>query len=73
MNNSQLVVGQDVCGCNQAIVENGLFSRIGEALPGPMKLQYAYVRPNAEPIKNRQERVRHNSILISIKQLSIQN
>lgn len=56
MNNSQLVVGQDVCGCNQAIVENGLFSRIGEALPGPMKLQYAYVRPNAEPIKNRQEK-----------------
>lgn len=56
MNNSQLVVGQDVCGCNQAIVENGLFSRIGEALPGPMKLQYAYVRPKAEPIKNRQEK-----------------
>ncbi len=56
MENSQLVIGEDVCGCNQAIVEEGLLQRIGEALPGPMKLCYAYVQPPAEPVKARSEK-----------------
>ena len=56
MENSQLVIGQDACGCNQAIVEEGLLQRIGEALPGPMKLCYAYIQPPAEPVKARSEK-----------------
>ncbi len=56
MENSQLVIGQDACGCNQAIVEEGLLQRIGDALPGPMKLCYAYVQPPAEPVKARSEK-----------------
>ena len=36
MNNSQLVIGQDVCGCNQAIVEEGLLSTVGDILPTPV-------------------------------------
>lgn len=55
MSNSQLVIGQDLCGCNQMIVENGLLSPVGEALAGPVKLQYAYVQPKAEAIKARKE------------------
>lgn len=37
MAGSQLVIGQDLCGCNQAIVEEGLFSQVGEAIPMPPK------------------------------------
>ncbi len=37
MAGSQLVIGQDLCGCNQAIVEEGLFRHIGEAIPTPPK------------------------------------
>lgn len=55
MSNSQLVIGQDLCGCKQMIVENGLLSPIGEALAGPIRLQYAYIQPKAEPIKARKE------------------
>ena len=51
MENSQLVIGHDLCGCNQSIVDNGLLQRVGEALPGPMKMCYAYVQPKAEDIK----------------------
>lgn len=54
--NSQLVIGQDACGCNQAIVEKGLLQNAGEALAGPMKLCYAYVEPKAEPVKTRSEK-----------------
>lgn len=32
MENSQLVIGQDACGCNQAIVEKGLLQQVGDAL-----------------------------------------
>lgn len=56
MENSQLVIGQDACGCNQAIVEEGLLQRVGDALPGPMKLCYAYIQPPAEPVKARSEK-----------------
>ncbi len=56
MVNSQFVIGQDACGCQQAIVGENLLTQLGEALPGPMKLQYAYVQPQAEPIKARQEK-----------------
>ena len=33
MDNSQLVIGQDACGCNQAIVEEGLLASAGDILP----------------------------------------
>ncbi len=56
MENSQLVIGQDACGCNQAIVEKGLLQNVGEALAGPMKLCYAYMQPQAEPVKTRSEK-----------------
>lgn len=56
MTNSQLIIGQDKCGCHQAILQEGLLTHLGEALPGPMQLQYAYVPPKAEPIKARQEK-----------------
>lgn len=56
MNNSQLVIGQDVCGCNQAIVEEGVLCNIGNAVMGPQKLHYAYVQPKAETIKTRREK-----------------
>lgn len=55
MDDSQLVIGQDACGCNQAIVEQGLLQNAGEALAGPMKICYAYVQPKAEPVKARSE------------------
>ncbi len=53
MENSQLVIGHDLCGCNQSILDNGPLKRVGEALPGPMKMCYAYVQPKAEGIKAR--------------------
>ncbi len=55
MENSQLVIGQDACGCNQAIVEKGLLQQVGDALPGPLKMEYAYVQPAAEGVKARSE------------------
>lgn len=56
MDNSQLVIGQDVCGCNQAILAEGLLCPMGEALMGEMQPLYAYIQPKAEPIKARQEK-----------------
>ena len=55
MENSQMVIGQDACGCNQAVVAKGLLQNAGEALAGPMKLCYAYVQPKPEPVKARSE------------------
>ncbi len=55
MDDSQLVIGQDACGCNQAIVESGLLQNAGEALAGPMKCCYAYVQPQPEAVKARSE------------------
>ena len=55
MQGSQLVIGQDVCGCNQAIVEEGLLSNVGDAVLGPWKMAYAYVQPQPEAVKARQE------------------
>lgn len=56
MDNSQLVIGQDVCGCNQTILAEGLLCPLGEALAGEMRPLYAYLQPKAEPIKARQEK-----------------
>lgn len=55
MQGSQLVIGQDVCGCNQAIVEEGMLSQAGDAILGPWKMQFAYVQPQPEAVKARQE------------------
>lgn len=55
MDNSQLVIGENTCGCNQTVIAENLLCHVGEALSGPMKLRYAYIQPKAEPIKARQE------------------
>ena len=54
MSNSQLVIGNDTCGCNQVILAEGLLPA-GDILSTPQKLFYAYQQPKAEAVKIRQE------------------
>lgn len=53
MNGSQLVIGQDVCGCDQTLIEEGLLCRVGEAIPRPHKKC-----DTPPPAKTRVERIR---------------
>lgn len=55
MNGSQLVIGQDACGCNQVVAQQNVLDPMGNALLGPMKVMFAYVQPKAEVVKTRQE------------------
>lgn len=53
MNGSQLVIGQDVCGCNQTLIEEGLLCHVGEAITRPPKKC-----KTPPPPKTRVERIR---------------
>ena len=56
MDNSQLVIGQDVCGCNQAIVEEGLLSHAGEILHKEPEKPKVCEKPKTKEIKIHQEK-----------------
>lgn len=50
MSNSQLVIGQDVCGCNQAIVEEGLLASAGDFLQTPVEKPKPVEKPRPPKI-----------------------
>lgn len=55
MQGSQLVIAQDKCGCSNVLADENLLTNAGDALLGPWKATYAYVQPQAEAVKARQE------------------
>ena len=56
MDNSQLVIGQDVCGCNQSIVEEGLLCHAGEVLHKEPEKPKVCEKPKTKEIKIHQEK-----------------
>lgn len=56
MNNSNLVMGEGACGCNQTPLGENINEPVhGVNLFNPWKLQYAYVQPIPEAVKHRAE------------------
>ena len=55
MRGSQLSVGQGLCGCDQALIGQGLLEPAGQGLYGAPKMDYAYAKPAVEGIKHRAE------------------
>ena len=56
MDNSQLMIGQDLCGCNQAIIEEGLLSNAGEILHKEPEKPKVCEKPKQKEIKIHQEK-----------------
>lgn len=56
MNNSQLIMAEGVCECDQTLIgQNALESVSSVRFDQPWNLQYAYVQPQAEAVKQRAE------------------
>ena len=55
MTGSRLMLAEDACGCTQTLLGQRLTTDGGDALLGPWKCAYAYVEPQAEPVKERHE------------------
>lgn len=56
MQGSRLYIGQDTCGCDQALIGQNLLTPTEtiDLHQGPWNYQYAYVQPKAEDVKTRE-------------------